>query len=356
MSAGTSPVASASVRFAAPIWTLLILAPLIAEVLSGSTRFSILFVFIPEVMVWGVGALLAREFVRRWHAGGVSLLLLGLALSVAEEFVIQQTSIAPLPFFGVNASYARLWGVNWLYFLFMLGYESVWVVLIPVQITELLFPARRGRPWLRGRGIAGCCVSFVIGSFLAWYGWTQQARIHSLHAAPYQPPVAALAAGVVAIVALIALAYALRRRGHAGSNPTRKAVNPWVAGIAAFVLSAVWYVVIVMVFNPHPGHPASAVLLAAVAWAVLAFVLLGYWAASSQWSDMHRWAVAFAPTVSCMTCGYLSTAGWSRLDLTAKIVLNVLAFAGLLWLGVRVHRRNHASAGRNPAPGIASMS
>src|SRR6185437_5401020 len=91
---------AAPVRYRAAIWTLLVLAPVIAEVLSGATRLSILFVLIPEVMVWGGGALLARELVRRWRAGATSLLCLGLALSVAEEFIIQQTSIAPLPFLG----------------------------------------------------------------------------------------------------------------------------------------------------------------------------------------------------------------------------------------------------------------
>ena len=83
-------------------------------------------------MVCGGCALLCRELVRRWRAGVISLLLLGLALSVAEEFLIQQTSLAPLPFPGINAAYGRYLGVNWVYFLFMLGYESVWVVLVPV--------------------------------------------------------------------------------------------------------------------------------------------------------------------------------------------------------------------------------
>ena len=51
-------------RFAGAIWTLVALSPFIGEILSGSTRTSILFVFIPEMMVWGVGALLCRELVR----------------------------------------------------------------------------------------------------------------------------------------------------------------------------------------------------------------------------------------------------------------------------------------------------
>ena len=113
------------VRYRGAIWTLLILAPVISEVLSGSTRLSILFVLIPEVMVWGCGALLCRELVRRWRGGATSLLMLGLALSIAEEFIIQQTSIAPLPFPAPMRAMAATLGVNWLYFLFMLGFESV---------------------------------------------------------------------------------------------------------------------------------------------------------------------------------------------------------------------------------------
>src|ERR1700739_275151 len=108
----TSSIAATSARCRGSIWTLLILAPVISEVLSGSTRLSILFVLIPEIMVWGGGALLCRDLVRRWRAGATSLLLLGLGLSIAEEFIIQQTSIAPLPFHGVNAEYGRYFGVN----------------------------------------------------------------------------------------------------------------------------------------------------------------------------------------------------------------------------------------------------
>ena len=118
-----------------PSLALAILSPLIAEVLSGATRFSVIIALVPEILVWGCGTLVIRELVRRWRGGWTSMLLLGLGLSIAEEFLIQQTSLAPLPFPGALAHYGRAWGVNWIYFLFMLGYESVWVVLVPVQIT-----------------------------------------------------------------------------------------------------------------------------------------------------------------------------------------------------------------------------
>jgi hypothetical protein len=147
-------------RRAAPAMTLAVLAPVIAEVLSGATRLSFIFVLIPEIMVCCVGALIIRDLVRRWKAGSTSLVLLALALSVTEEWVIQQTSLAPLPW--VAKQYGRLWGVNWIWFLFFLGYESVWVVLVPVQITELIFRRRRKERWLSdGALIASFVVSFL---------------------------------------------------------------------------------------------------------------------------------------------------------------------------------------------------
>ena len=63
-----------------PALVLAFLAPIIGEVLTGSTRLSFIFVLIPEIMVWGCGALLIRETVRRWRGGATSLILMGLAL------------------------------------------------------------------------------------------------------------------------------------------------------------------------------------------------------------------------------------------------------------------------------------
>ena len=337
------PQISPATRFRGPIWTLLVLAPVIAEVLSGSTRISFIFVLIPEIMVWGGGALLGRELVRRWRAGAVSLLLLGLALSIAEEFIIQQTSLAPLPFPGANASYGRFWGVNWVYFLFMLAYESVWVVLVPVQVTELLFPAHRDQPWLRKRGIVATCVAFLLGSFMAWYGWTQQARPR-LKAAPYQPPVSAIAAGLAAIVLLVLAAYLLRARGHSGQSESRRPLSPWLIGVIAFILSTAWWCLMTCIFGPPPAFAAWLPLSLGVVWSLMAFALVVHWSAAAGWSDKHRCALSFGATMSCMLPAFLSTAGWLPMDLIGKIILNVLALIGLILLARSVWRRDSVPA------------
>jgi len=326
-------------RFAGAIWTLVALSPFIGEILSGSTRTSLLFVFIPEMMVWGVGALLCRELVRRWRAGGVSLLLLGLALSVAEEFVIQQTSLAPLPFPGSHADYGRLWGLNLVYLLFMLGFESVWIVVVPVRLTELFFPKQASQPWLRLRGIIISAVVFLLGSRIAWYGWTQQARPR-LHAAPYHPPVALLALGFGLIALLIVAAYLARNIGVAKSDDSRPTSPAWLAGVVAFVMGVAWFEVIAQLFVPNPVHSFWVVIVAGIVWAGIAFMLFTRWSSRPAWSEVHGFSAVLGATLACMATPYLTISTWPQLDVIGKACFDVLALVGFLILGRKVFSRS----------------
>lgn len=328
-------------RFAGPIWTLLLLSPFIAELLSGSTRTSVLFVYVPEVMVWGVGALLARELVRRWRGGGVSLLSLGLALSIAEEFIIQQTSLAPLPFPGSHPGYGRVWGVNLLYFLFMLGYESVWVVIVPVQVTELFFPDRRESPWLRRRGAIVSCVVFLIGCRIAWYGWTQQAR-KRMHAAPYHPPAVYFFAGFAAIALLIGVAYALRRVARPSPGDQRKTAPAWLGGLVAFVMGAAWFQLIGQNFVPKPVQPFWIAFGAGLGWAILALILFVWWSSRPTWREPHRLAAAFGATLACMAMPYVTFASWPLVDRVGKVIFDLVALTGFFLLGRRLAARRSA--------------
>src|SRR3954463_7062141 len=99
----------------APALLLVFLAPMFAEVLPGATRFSSIFVFPIEMAVWGGGAVMIRALVRSRGLGWWSLFLLGLALAVAEECLIQQTSLAPLVLRLKGVEWARAYGVNYVY-------------------------------------------------------------------------------------------------------------------------------------------------------------------------------------------------------------------------------------------------
>ena len=324
-------------RFAAPIWTLLLLAPFIAEVLSGSTRTSFIFVYVPEVMVWGVGALFCRELARRWRAGGTSLLCLGLALSVAEEFIIQQTSIAPLPFPGAHPDYGRIWGVNLVYFLFMLGYESMWVTIVPVQLTELFFPRFARQPWLHKRGAVLASIVFLVGCRIAWYGWTQQARPR-LHAAPYHPSAGMIAPGLLAIVGLIGFAYLIRGFGRPSSEDHRRTAPAWLGGLTAFVMGSAWFSLIGQQFIPKP-QPWWIAITAGIGWAVIAFLLFSWWTSRAAWREVHRFAAAGGATLACMVTPYLTISSWPKIDVIGKITFDVVALAGILLLAQKVFAR-----------------
>jgi hypothetical protein len=341
VSTHSTPATETRQRFRGSIWTLIVLAPVIAEVLSGSTRTSILFVLIPEIMVWGVGALLCRELVRRWRAGGTSLLLLGLALSIAEEFLIQQTSIAPLPFPGVHAEYGRVSGINLVYFLFMLGFESVWVVVVPVQVTEFIFPARRELPWLRLRGWIVSIVVFFIGCRIAWYGWTQQARPR-LGAAPYHPPLAYIAGGLASILALTGLAYLLRNLGRpVAEGPTAPA---WLTGLTAFVMGAAWFALIGQIFVPNPWTTPETALAAGLAWALLAFLLFIWWISRRAWTDLHRFCACWGATLACQAIPYITIASWPKIDIIGKAIFDVAALILFVFVGAGVLRRGRAES------------
>ena len=120
---------------AAPGLSLMLLAPLLAEILPGATRLSAIFVLPIEICMWGGGALFIRYAVRRWQLGWRNMLLLALALAIAEECLIQQTSLAPLVIQIKGQVYARAFCVNYVYLLWALVYEAVFVVFACPSIS-----------------------------------------------------------------------------------------------------------------------------------------------------------------------------------------------------------------------------
>jgi hypothetical protein len=323
-----------------PAITLILLAPLVGEVLNGATRLSFIFVFVLQIMIWGCGTLLIRELVHRWNGGWPSITLLGLALSVIVEVLLLQTSVAPLPWLQLASIpvYDRIWGVNWLWFAFMLGYEAVWIVLVPILITELIFPEQRHEDWVSRRGLTIATIAFVVGSPALWAVWTQNAVPFAFHQPKYWPPQSTLLLGVFATVLLGVAAYVVR---HSSSRTpsTSSAPAPWIVSAVAAALALPWWILIVLVFVPQPSLPLSLVLLAALIWAAATYLLIRRWSMSSTWNDRHRWALAFGALMICMLLGYLGSSLWPVIDLAAKILFNAIAVAGMIVLARNIWQR-----------------
>ena len=324
---------------ALPAITLMLLAPLIAEILPGATRLSSAFVYPIEVLIWGGGAVMARYLTRRFRLGWFNLLLLALALAVAEECLIQQTSFAPLVVKLKGVEYARAQGVNYLYFLWAMIYEAVFVVLVPVTLCELIFPNRKDSGWLSGWGIGIICVLFLPACHAAWYGWNIVARVKFLHVPPYVLPPADIIAGAGAIFMLIALAVGPLRRVLARPARPRTPPHPLVVAGLAVAFSVMLFGVLAMAFGIRPEVAPVIPVAVGSGLAILALALVPGWMAHGRWGKWHDLALTYGAIAGNCGIMFIGFIGAAPIDLWGKVGLDTIAGLMLIWLLVKVARR-----------------
>ncbi|OOG48984.1 hypothetical protein [Rhodanobacter sp. C01] len=333
-------------RRIAPTLSLLFLSPLIAEVLSGSTRLRALFVFPIELCVWGGGALLIRHAVRRFNLGVAAMLVLALALAMAEETVIQQSSLAPLVIMLKGEVYARAFGVNYLYLLWALVYESVYVVFVPICLVELIFPGRRDRVWMGKLGVGVTMFFFAIGSLLAWFAWTHVARVKVFHQPAFVPPAATEVVALAIIAALITLAFTTLR----GKPIRARHVAPPAARLLAVLgtfWSVLWYGLVVIAFGIAPSLPPAIPMSAGLLIAAAMLYLLPSWITSTGWTPRHAFCLVVASVCGLMAVSFVGFQGPPTADLYFKAVANVLAVVGLGVLGWRLRRERQRAGNRD---------
>ena len=105
--------------------------------------------FLLLTMLYGVGAVLVRETVRRWGKGWVSIILLGMAYGIFEEGAMVRSFFDPSwPDLQLLASYGRWIGINWIWAIALTLFHSIVSITIPIMITELLFHKQKNDLWL----------------------------------------------------------------------------------------------------------------------------------------------------------------------------------------------------------------
>ena len=324
----------------APALMLAFLAPMFAEVLPGATRFSSIFVFPIELAVWGGGVVMARALVRKLGRGWYALLLLGLALAVAEELLIQQTSTAPMVIRLKGETWARAFDLNYVYFIWALVYESSWVVLLPTLTVELVFPERRSDPWLSKAGAIVTGVLFLIGCFFAWFTWAQIARTKVFHQAPFTPPMVWVIAAIAAIALLIFAAVRLvPQRPRSALKPP----PPLVVGLLGAIWAILWFGLVVLAFGIAPRFPPSAAVAGSLLIAALLLIFVPRWAADQRWSRRHDYALLAGSLGGSMIVSFVGFIGNANMDLWFKVIVDLAAVVGLVWLWWRL-RFESASA------------
>lgn len=319
----------------APAITLMLMAPLLTEVLPGATRFSSIFVLPIEMCVWGGGALLIRHALRKYQLGWVSMVLMGLALAIAEECLIQQTSLAPLVIRLKGQTYARAFGINYVYFLWALIYEPVFVVFLSIYLVELIYPSRRQQTWISRGGMFVVIPLFLIGSLLAWFSWTQIARVKVFHQPAYHPSTVAVIISLAAISLLLYTAFKIKQSASRPLNP----LSPWLLGILGSIWAVLLYGIVLLGFGIDPDFPP----LAAIAGALILLVLIPLafmprFTAHAGWSHRHQFGIIGGTVIGSMAAGQMGFIDTTGPDLYFKIGTNIIALILLVLLGSRLNK------------------
>ncbi len=330
-----------SVSNFAPAILLMLFAPLLTEVLPGATRFGSIFVFPIEVTVWGGGALLIRDAVRRWNLGWFNMLLLALCLSIAEEFLIQQTSVAPMVLRLKGVTYARSLGVNYVYLLWALIYETVFVVFAPIYLVELIFPQKRHQVWMNRIGFITVIFFFLAGAFLAWYSWTQIARPKVFQVPAYNPSLlkVMLASGVIVVFMVLALGP-LKNKLPKTMQTLTPPLNA-VLGIIGALWATILFGLVLLAFGQFPEFPPAIALVAGFILMISAVYFVPRWTSSELWNSFKTYSLIFGTTVGSWVVGFIGFIGSDSRDLYFKIITNVIALILMLLLFRRVNRDHH---------------
>ena len=153
-----------------PVFSLLVLAPVLGELVSGSAPPAEFFQPIGLMILtalYGCGAVFIRELVRKWDKGWISVMLLGMAYGIFEEGVVIRSFFDPTWMdLGLLATYGRWAGVNWIWSVGLTVYHAVISISIPIILVELIFPKVREERWLGKTGFVLAGIIFFAVSLL----------------------------------------------------------------------------------------------------------------------------------------------------------------------------------------------
>ena len=312
------------VKRIAPALLLFVLSPLIAEYLSGSMSMSQIGTLPFMAMLYGGGAILARELARRMHRGWATILLLGLAYGIIEEGLADQALFNP-HFLGLRLldyGYVPVLGMGVPWTLYVLTIHIVWSIMVPIALVEILFRSRP-EPWLRGGGLAVVTLIYAAGIAMITMGIAQQEH--------FMPTTAQLAGAALAVLVSIGLAFMLPAPRAARQGGT---IPPWTAGVAAFVAGSAFVLLYIKAANEF--HWPWLLVACAMAACAIAAALFGLIASRrSGWSEMHRFAMAAGAVLVYCWFGFIVETGlhkttnlWPHAALAAAI-LGLLIVAGL---------------------------
>ena len=338
---------------AVPIAVLIFIPPVLTELLMGIVHLSNLWLLIPEMSVYGTAALLIREVVRRQKRGWGTMLPLGFAFAIAEECVILQTSLTP-QFFppAFDAIFGWAYGVQWIYLTALLWYESVYAIVLPIYLTEILFPARRDELWLNDRGLSITGGIFVLASIGVWELW-RNVGLQRYGASTYQVPPLYIVVALVIIILIVAGTLLLGNSLHRTEKANRHAPRPWLVWLMAFGFGLAWFFLIILAYVPAASLSGVSPLIpigVGLAWIGLGLLVLRHISSAMDWGDRQRLALIFGASVASMLGGVVFVLADQLIDILSKFVFDLIAVGLFIWFATRLRKHKLWTEASLPEP------
>jgi hypothetical protein len=261
--------------------SLFFLAPLVAEYLLGDIPLSNMGAMIALAPMYGGGAILIREAVRRSGRGWPTFILLALAYAVMEEGLVSLTLFDPhyLGFSLIAYGYIPALGTAFPWLIFVLSLHVIWSLAVPIGLTEALFADEEQKPWLGKIGLVVSGVLLVFGSAAA--GFFQRSKD------PFRDTSLEMIAVLIVIALLLLAAFRFPRPAPAKSNKPAPAA---IVGGASLILGT--GVMTIYARGSGVGWPWPAAVLAEL---IVDGLILGlfWWATRVRaWNALAAWAAA----------------------------------------------------------------
>ena len=339
--AANAPAGSPStVQRLMPTFALFFIAPLVAEFLLGNMSITQLGLLVVLAPLYGGGAILIRESVRRTGRGWPCMLVLALAYGVLEEAFLMQSLFNP-HFLGQNlhlldAGYVPALGIGAVYTTFVLTLHTVGSISVPIALVESLVPKRADSPWLGRVGYVIVAVAFTLACMAIAFSTIRRDPVH------FVASHAQFACSAAIVLALIAAAFGLPRGATA---KTGFAVpKPWTLGVGSFTLTTSLLVI--------PSSWNWWAVIAYLALELSTVLLVVRWSRCAAWQAMHKLALAGGAAMAYAIHAFIEEPTVGQSGAVTRLGNLMFAFlaAGLVIVGIR--RVRGASRNKFDATGM----
>lgn len=329
-------------RRISPAIALFFLAPLVAEYLLGDLTIRQLPALFALAPLYGGGAILIREVVRRTGRGWPTFLLLALAYALFEEALLTQSLFNPnyLHLRLIDYGFVPALGTALPWAIFVLGIHIGWSMAVPIGLIESAFPERRAQPWLKLPGMLVVLLLLIAGALLVLN--------FSLGRTAFRASAVQILVSILLIMIAVAAAFLFPRREPKDGSASRGPVRPLIMGTAALLGGSAF-----MLANSQGKErlpwPATTLLEVAVAAALIAF--FAWTNAGRRWTAAQSWSAAIGGILCYVWLGYVVDRGLhgSGHALSHSIFV-VAALLAAAWAGLRVFRHRPAASGQPGSP------